>query len=881
MTIEERFIQKTFYQSLIKDSEYHPVQTLADMFLEEQNKDVYDLSDIRFAQGEIYYHHKDYEAAIFKWEQVGNDLQPWAKKNMADAYYKLDLLSTAEALYQSIETKNPVLKMEINLQLFSMYSSEKQYKKAETAIRTALTTNPDYPNVATIAISFFEEQKDWISAINTAMNKYIRTTNNEWVERILHYIHKGFTQTISPSVFQKFLHKLLQTDIQQFENISITLWRSYQSDRNYLKLLKELNEIFIYIGVDERDDWYGLVKQYEDTYFNLIKGNYRISEIKEIVPDLLAVWLKISQKSPLLAAAAVLAWNEIFPLSISSKILTEAESLILNGKSDNHVLDELEELYTSIIQWTKKENLTVNAQLTWILEQLKERNLQNVLLLSSSDEKKLQLIHQITQEKLFHQILDSVVLLKPGEEKEIREIRCNNQRMYVDYKSPSQFLNRHQLAILHVPIDLKNEQWDVYNTLYLADKLLYYFPPNTTLDEQVFEELSFVKSYVRNIPIHFVVHEDESNDKQNCLMKQLGVHFPHSNIYLINNQSEEQTLTLFIQTISTNDQRLLEERLEKRLFFMRKLIADLVKQRLENENGMKDHIQQKETLLSKVTAEVAEINQLKDDKLETIQHSYHLIRQELISYLKDEIPTLLHKCSNIIDNHFDSKTFEQQVNEEINKKLKEFLNAFVLKKCKSFLNDWLKICESDFNECKNKLIISEKKVKKLLNLQDLSLQPEIKLLDDWGRDIDRLCSSIQYEEINIFNRNTFSHLFIKGAGRLFSAIQSDHWKKRMKQYIETEDFEELTNYIIQQFFLPFTLFEKGIERDIAYFFKKPLEHLQTIQKSLEEWLNDKKEELNDIKNHPETYRDPLTLFELRLRQFEWAEKVGKGIQYLY
>ncbi|WP_113927738.1 hypothetical protein [Bacillus sp. P14.5] len=81
MKTDEQYIQKTFYKEFMKDEGgKHPIAVLGEAHLEEQQKEIADLSYIRFAQGEVYFHHKDYEAAIFKWENIHNELSGWAQK---------------------------------------------------------------------------------------------------------------------------------------------------------------------------------------------------------------------------------------------------------------------------------------------------------------------------------------------------------------------------------------------------------------------------------------------------------------------------------------------------------------------------------------------------------------------------------------------------------------------------------------------------------------------------------------------------------------------------------------------------------------------------------------------------------------------------------
>ena len=53
--------------------------------------------------------------------------------------------------------------------------------------------------------------------------------------------------------------------------------------------------------------------------------------------------------------------------------------------------------------------------------------------------------------------------------------------------------------------------------------------------------------------------------------------------------------------------------------------------------------------------------------------------------------------------------------------------------------------------------------------------------------------------------------------------------------------------------------------------------MEEVQREME--ANEKL--LNDMKANPEMYRDPLTLFELRLRQYEWILHVDKEKQSVF
>ncbi|MCS0542820.1 hypothetical protein NXY55_22860, partial [Aeromonas veronii] len=213
MTSEHEFITKTYYQTFISENDTrHPVEILGEAYMAEQEKELYDLSYIRFAQGEIYFHYKDFEAAIYKWENISNDLEPWAKKNIADAYYELGLLSNAEEVYGSIISTNKILTSEVSLSLFSLYLEDNKIDAAYRVIQEAVESNPDYPNITTVAKHFYVEQEDWKNAIELAINETRRTEGLEWFDALINYCEAGHCSTFEPDTFVPVLRKLYELD---------------------------------------------------------------------------------------------------------------------------------------------------------------------------------------------------------------------------------------------------------------------------------------------------------------------------------------------------------------------------------------------------------------------------------------------------------------------------------------------------------------------------------------------------------------------------------------------------------------------------------------------------------------------------------------------
>ena len=107
----------------------------------------------------------------------------------------------SRGIYKSVTTENSVLKIEVWLQLFSLYIVESRQSQATDVIKEAVDFQPDYPNVTKMARAFFEEQKDWSNAIELAVNESIRTKSLVWFDVLKKYIEQGVAQTIATNYF--------------------------------------------------------------------------------------------------------------------------------------------------------------------------------------------------------------------------------------------------------------------------------------------------------------------------------------------------------------------------------------------------------------------------------------------------------------------------------------------------------------------------------------------------------------------------------------------------------------------------------------------------------------------------------------------------------
>lgn len=246
MTEEKDFIKKRYYEQLIVS---HPhsndsVKVLADAFLKEQKSEIAELSAIRYAQGEVYFHHKDYETAIFKWEKVDGELELWSKKNIADAYYELGLLANAKKRLSLNPNRQPHLEdRSIPPAFFSIYIEEGKPDEAVKIIKSVVASNPDYPNVTNLARSLFEEYKDYGSAIELAVDEAIRTRSLTWYDILNGYADQGLTTPLEPAYYTEALISLYEIDKATFERLAASFWESYKELPFHFSWLIEFDRI--------------------------------------------------------------------------------------------------------------------------------------------------------------------------------------------------------------------------------------------------------------------------------------------------------------------------------------------------------------------------------------------------------------------------------------------------------------------------------------------------------------------------------------------------------------------------------------------------------------------------------------------------------------
>ncbi len=896
---EEQVNRKQYYKSLIDTNDNrHPLEVLGEAYILEQKEERADLSYIRFAQGELYFMYKDFEAAIFKWENITNEFNVWARKNMADAYFELELYSPAENIYTTIVSDSLILNTEVAIKLFYLYQKQDRDDLAAEMIKQAVALNPDYEDITELARTFFEKHKDWNNAFELAVNETIRTNNQQWVNTLIEYIENKHMIAVSPDYFSEILQTVLTIDNRLFARFSSALWNSYKEKETYFTWLTEYNGLFANSQITKSDAWKNLSLHYQETYLFLLSGKFLLSEVHDIVPDLLTNWLKIVDgDEAAFAASAILAWNEIFSGKISSAVVDHAENLLHHSKKNNHMVKNGLNLFDAMVHFAEIQEIQVSPRMKWIVGKLENLETHNVLVAGDLGKGHPELLKKLVGEADLEptatttifthndsretvELTYSEMLNSPLNDDAENEIAVAGK--WVEMKHPNRFLEEFNLSLIDSS-ELNEDQDDVLN---LADSLLFLVNENDPFLEK--DRDLFLKIQKKNpdLPFHFLLYtsSNQSSEGKNKLGTIISNYFPVAKLFTFSeaNKGWDQLNDLgeFI-TGNIIRGKYNEARAKKILYFVRKTITALLEKRVEKETNLVESINWNKKMVGKLNGAINQLNDLKAEKLAKVKNSYEEVKEVIQEEILDTIPKLLKESVTLVTEDSDFRKIHLELNEHMNRTIKEYVHSTILPKFHSALEAWIKESAEEFQKSQTFLDELSAGFNDMFEENRMELNCDFRVLEDWKRDATRLTSNIYLENSNIFLRNTPSQFLLKSAGKLLGSIGQNKTSlaKRYKHFIETEDYQNIAESIVSKLMAQFELFEKGLDRDMVMFFQNPDDVLDEFIKEAKEDNLHKQDILKEMDDHPESYNDPLTVFDLRLIQYEWMIIAGSAYQY--
>ena len=899
MVQEQQLIEKKFYETLLPaGQETFPIQYLGEAYLEEQHKENPDLSEIRYAQGEVYYHFKDFEAAVFKWGSIEGDLGLWAKKNSADAYYELGMRSTAEELYKSINTEEMVLRTEVLLQLFSLYIEEERFDLSTKTIKEAVGLNPDYPNVMEIAKTFFESRSDWPNAVELAANEAIRTKSLYWFDVLHEYIEQGHTAGMSPDYFPGVLDALYNTDKKRFEKMALSLWNVYQKQGKsiYFSWLNEINSFMKSGERSSEDVWPGLYEAYKNAYLSLLDGSTFVSELNAVIPDTLVNWLKTADERQILyPASAITAWNEVFPDRLNLLAVQDARTRLEEASVRMEAFEDSASLYTRIAGWADAQGLQISEKSSWVVSRVMDKDTRNILVAGMESAGGASFINGLAGEPVIEDGNASFAVIRHGEEPGILEIkddeivpaltldelkeRGGRDSSVFEIRFPSVFLDEQRLSFISTPPIAENA--GIRNNFMamarMADCLLVTLNAHAPFTPREKDWVLDVHSRMPHLPIHFILAGQERIFNEHDAIRlfdetvdRVREALPNANVYVYSaGKSSAKEAADFIWRSLDHD-RAEWSRTNSLLYFIRKTISALLDKREEIERSYEESIRWNEDLVVKLNGAINQIHDMEKEKMKIITGAFRMNKEDVQSDLKTRIPELLRDCAALLKEDSDFRRVHLVLNQEMNRRIQDYVNHRVLPKFHEDLKAWIEGSKQEFEESQFQLSEMADGFNTLYGEEHIVLDCDFRVLDDWIRDADRMTSMVQIDDVNILLRHTPSQLLLKGAGKLFGGMGQNKAAlyTRYKKYLETMDYDDTAELIISKFLSQFELFERSLERDISLFFRQPFAVMNSAVTEAHTHIENSQASLDKMRERPEVYRDPLALFKIRARQYE-------------
>jgi hypothetical protein len=306
----------------------------------------------------------------------------------------------------------------------------------------------------------------------------------------------------------------------------------------------------------------------------------------------------------------------------------------------------------------------------------------------------------------------------------------------------------------------------------------------------------------------------------------------------------------------------------------------LLQKRIDVENQLVESVRWNEEIVQKLQGALNQLSDLEAQKTTVMKRTYGSIKDSIQKEMAEAIPKILRECSKLINENSNFSKIHLELNDEMNRRLQDYLENTILPKYYRSLQEWIVNATGEFEQGQAFLDEMGEGFNTLYGEERIQLNCDFKVLDDWRRDTDRMTSRFQLENVNILLRRTPSQLLLKSAGKLFGALSQNKTMlyNRYMQFVESEDYSETVAMVSKQLFQQFELFEKSLARDVNLFFRNPGIVLNKAVEDARSEIEHSQEMLNKMNTNPEMYRDPLTLFEVKLRQFEWMTVSGKGVQ---
>ncbi|UTR13973.1 hypothetical protein MM221_15350 [Salipaludibacillus sp. LMS25] len=879
--VEEYMINKTFFKTIVDETnQQSPVKSLGQQFYDTQMDETADLSSVRFAQGEVYYHHKDMESAVYKWELVKNELQPWARKNIGDAYYEMGWLREAESTYTSIQSESPVLSVEISLQLLQLYADKNNKDKVHQYIKKALAIDPNYPNVTDIARTFYEDEQDWHKAVELAVRESVRTTTPKWFAILTDYAERGYTTAFAPEYFENVLLAVAHTEQRVLSKLASALWESYYGTPANMAWVQTLNAVTAKITISNEVHWHSLNRLYYKNYLEFMSGSYLLGDLKPLLPEMLNGWIKMTKGSDsVYPAAAILAWNESVSGTLSQETAAAAEDTFTDSVTPSISMENMTALLETILQWADDNDVIVEPKIKWLVSQLWASQGRNILITGGSQSHNTTMLNKLLGEELFKGET-ATVFVKHGEKPALNAVSADGLAQVEDMNEltandlieltwSSSLLKDEDtsLIVAKYSADPTASAGPDFDFVATADDVFYLIDATAERMEKEYERLLAFAEKHRADTVHFVISSTPDRDLKD-VTSRINELFTKAHILTVFSNRDANQMVEVIQKEESGEE--VTGHTTKYLNVLRSLLSHLLDRRETKENTYKQTIKFNEKLTEHVEAYQAGITERETEKYEELADAYRAIKEEMKSKVWEDVPAFLKETANEIDEESDFKNLHNELNDKMNRKIQLYLSDQLIPDMQTAFNDWLVDAKASMDDLQAYLDNASKTLNNMYGETTVALQMDFQVVTDWKRDLNRMVNRVDLKEINIMNRLKPTQFLLKSAGKLLGNFQQNNQMlyNQYQKYLENDNFEDATTLIIKHVFFEFDLFEKNLKADIRLCVEEAARDLEGHKVEAGAQIKKAQDNLTLMKDHPASFYDPLKIFEIRLQQYQ-------------
>jgi len=921
---EEQNLAEKQYFHLIQFEEgiLENIQSLSSIMNQLYKKNSEKVEDIRFSQAELYFQMGDYETAIFKWQHIKKkELHGWSLKNIGDAYQQLGDLEKAESFYLSIEHPTMLLKKEYLLSLYNLYKQNNLTEQAHKTIHELVKTDWTYKDVYQLAISFYEEIGDYLSAFTLIVTKLESSYEEKLLQKLQFYIEISKEEKIPPSFISTRLIKLL------WKEDPTNLLQMFQVMHDYYKK-SDYHVVWmdnIFTAINDTDPRLGeyLLAEKPESFFEAIEelfsGNYELKGIQHIIEYQLRDYFYLCNFMPLKRAigSLLIAWKQHFPDSFS---INDIKDHINSDADKMYRLTDIRLFYENIVRWMSSIDIDVDDLHSWWAEYYLDNQTKKLMISGSFSNGKSSFINSIVGTAILNAdhlpTTSAVTILDNAEKSQILELNQHSVREIqmeqlrnkttinhdqegllskdlISIRTKVEALSENRITLIDTPgfNDQQNDHNPTYEYLDLADELLFIFSAETPFKKTEKEAIQKIMEKKTNINISFILNkidyldDEELEETVEDLQRKLAKTF-HKEMPLIPYSSSDDSMNnleelqrFFHKTEHLNIE---EERIKKVLPYLQQLLNKFDYHVQEKEKNLNNSVRLKKKEMEEVKIIEERFKEYKNKLFSKVIQKYLQYKTSIYNHVKTQTYNNLLSYSYKLDHYGNLNQVHHILDREINEDLKIQLKKTVVPETNQIFLHWLTTLRDEINTIEEDVDRMIVELEDILNSTD-SLKQKLPLANFWDEIIysfQQHMGKAEYVQIDTFKKVNPMRTILNGVGKLLgSKHQATSLKlEQYRKHLEAKLFYDVTDDFVYQITQNLEGFEKIIQSAFNKLLSETEDYIKGKRTESAKQMIDHAQTLKGLYEAKESYLETLDIFKIKLGQLEIDFSVFKDEQ---